>query len=44
MGWIDEPVLSGSAIDELNTAVYKCFAKEGIEIPFPQRDVHLLKD
>jgi small-conductance mechanosensitive channel len=44
MGWIDEPVLSGPAIDELNTAVYKRFAEENIEIPFPQRDVHMIKD
>jgi len=41
MGWIDEPVLRGRALDELNVAVYKAFAEHGIEIPFPQRDVHL---
>jgi len=41
LGWIDEPVLRGRAVDELNVAVYKRFMAEGIEIPFPQRDVHL---
>jgi MscS family membrane protein len=41
MGWIDEPVLRGRALDELNVGVYKAFAKHEIEIPFPQRDVHL---
>ncbi len=41
LGWIDEPVLRGRALDELNTAVYKRFAAEGIVIPFPQRDVHM---
>lgn len=39
MGWIDEPVLRGRALDELNAAVYKRFNEEGIVIPFPQRDV-----
>ena len=39
--WIDEPVLRGQAIDALNTAVYKRFNAEGIQIPFPQRDVHI---
>jgi small-conductance mechanosensitive channel len=25
----------------LNTGIYNAFAEAGIEIPFPQRDVHL---
>ena len=32
---------AGRALDALNTAVYKRFHAEGIQIPFPQRDVHL---
>lgn len=39
--WIDEPVLRGRVLDALNTAVYKRFAEEGIEIPYPKRDVYL---
>lgn len=39
--WIDEPVLRGRALDALNTAVYKRFMTDQIEIPFPQRDVHV---
>jgi len=42
--WIDEPVLRGACIDALNTAIYKRFQQAGIEIPFPQRDVHLKKE
>jgi len=40
-GYIDQPLFRGRAIDALNTAVYKAFGANGIEIPFPQRDVHI---
>jgi small-conductance mechanosensitive channel len=40
--WIEQPVLRGRVLHELNRAVYQAFAAEGIEIPFPQRDVHLI--
>lgn len=42
-GWVAEPVLVGRTIDALNSAIYKRFAETGIEIPFPQRVVHLTK-
>jgi small-conductance mechanosensitive channel len=42
-GWVDEPVLRGRAIDELNTAIYKRLGAEGIKIPYPQRVVHMQK-
>ena len=41
LGWIEQPVLRGRALDALNTAVYKRFAEEGIEIPFPQQDLYV---
>ena len=41
MGWIHEPVLRGRVLDALNTEVYKRFAAERIEIPFPKRDVYV---
>ncbi len=40
-GWIPEPELKGRALDEVNMMLYKRFAEEGIEIPFPQRVVHM---
>jgi small-conductance mechanosensitive channel len=39
--WIEEPVVRGRALDALNTSIYKEFAKAGIQIPFPQRDLHI---
>jgi len=39
--WVERPVLRGQCIDGLNTRVYKKLVAEGINIPFPQRDVHI---
>ena len=39
--WVKHPVYRGRLIDELNTRVYKALAAAGIEIPFPQRDLHI---
>jgi MscS family membrane protein len=41
LAWIAEPELRGAVLDSLNTAIYKAFAREGIEIPYPKRDVYL---
>ncbi|NIA27546.1 MAG: mechanosensitive ion channel [Desulfobulbaceae bacterium] len=39
--WIDRPINRGRIHHELNCAVYKAFADGDIEIPFPQRDLHV---
>jgi small-conductance mechanosensitive channel len=39
--WVNEPVLRGRALDAINRGVYQAFAENGIEIPFPQRTVHM---
>jgi len=39
--WIDEPVLRGRVTHAVNMAVYKAFANEGIEIPYPKQDVYV---
>jgi MscS family membrane protein len=39
--WIDGPVKRGRILDALNTEVYKALAREGIEIPYPKRDVYI---
>lgn len=39
--WIEQPIDRGRIQHELNCSVYKAFAEHKIEIPFPQRDLHV---
>jgi small-conductance mechanosensitive channel len=41
MGWIGNPADRGRVQHELNCGIYKAFIEERIEIPFPQRDLHV---
>ena len=40
--WAHRPHDKGRLIHELNRSIYKAFNAQGIVIPFPQRDIHLL--
>jgi small-conductance mechanosensitive channel len=39
--WIDQPVLRGRMIDNLNCQVYKRFIEEKIEIPYSKHDLYI---
>jgi MscS family membrane protein len=41
LAWVQEPALRDPVLSVLNTKVYKAFAKAGIEIPYPKRDVYV---
>ena len=41
LAWIDKPVLRGRIRHDLLRDTYKAFTEHGIEIPFPQTDIHL---
>ena len=41
--WAYKPDIKGKLVHELNRDIYKGFTAAGITIPFPQRDVHLIK-
>ena len=43
LAWIEKPEQRGFVIDELSTKIYKSFNSEKIEIPFPQRTIHIKK-
>lgn len=39
--WVDDPLLRLSVASDLRFMIWKSFADHNIEIPFPQRDLHL---
>lgn len=39
--WISQPVLRGRIIDSLNADVYNAFLTNGVEIPYPKRDLYV---
>ena len=39
--WVENPELRGRVLDALNTAVYKRFLDEGIEIPYAKQDLYI---
>ena len=39
--WIEKPQDRGRIVDEINSKIYKQFHAENIEIPFPQRTIHM---
>jgi MscS family membrane protein len=41
LAWIEHPELRGRVRHELLMNIYKTFNQEGIEIPFPQSDIHV---
>jgi len=43
LAWIEKPEYRGRVIDELSTEIYNSFNTNNIEIPFPQRTVHIKK-
>jgi MscS family membrane protein len=42
--WSYKPESKGKLMHQLNRGIYKAFNTAGIAIPFPQRDVHLIKE
>jgi len=43
LAWIEKPEYKGRVLDELLTGIYNSFNINNIEIPFPQRTVHIKK-
>jgi small-conductance mechanosensitive channel len=44
LGWIERPFMRGRVKHDMLMAIYGCFNEAGVQIPFPQRDVHLRKE
>jgi len=41
LAWIDHPELRGRIRHDLLKSIYKSFNQKGVEIPFPQTDIHV---
>ncbi len=41
LAWVEKPVYRGRVLDQINTAVYKRFNEENIEIPYSKHDVYI---
>jgi len=39
--WIDQPVLRGRTLDDLNSSIYKRFIEEKVEIPYSKQDLYI---
>ncbi len=39
--WINNPIRIASITSNINRAIWKAFAENNIEIPYPQQDIHL---
>lgn len=39
--WVESPMLDARATHALNKAIYAAFVEHDVEIPFPQRDLHV---
>ena len=41
LAWVDSPKIRALVTSEINCAIVKKFRENGVEIPFPQRDLHI---
>ncbi len=41
--WLDNQVIRKPVTSDLNQAIWQAFAEQNIEIPFPQRDLHIYR-
>lgn len=41
LSWVPQPVDRGRITHELNLKIFRAFKERGVEIPFPQQDVHV---
>ncbi len=44
LGWIDEPELRGKVIHTLVKDMHRAFRENGLEIPYPKRDITIKRD